>query len=105
MPRIYTWYVEPLDARTNEVIAKGLSQDTDESPKTHARLEDGRYHDLWKLPFSVVAFLSRSKGSLGLSFNVCNRAGQGKIRKVPLIIPFRRKKPAPATKPLEKSGE
>jgi hypothetical protein len=84
--RVYTWYVEALDDRTNEIVAKGLGQDAEESFFGGVLIPpDERRHQLWRCPFSVVNFLQKSKGSLGLKFQIYNREGQGKIRRCDVV--------------------
>jgi hypothetical protein len=76
--RTYTWFVEPLDAYTNEVLARELPE---ENFCRDMLCEDERGRDLWECKSSFVSFLRRSQKNLHVRFKVYVREGQhGKIR-------------------------
>ncbi len=78
----YTWFIEPLDSHTNEVLARRLPE---ENASCHT-LEDGQEHNLWQCASDFVWFLKRSQENLALRFKVYNKAGQGKIRICPEFL-------------------
>jgi hypothetical protein len=76
--RTYTWFIEPLDAYTNEVLARELSE---ENFYRNLLCEDERERDLWECKSSFISFLRRSQKNLHVRFRVYVREGQyGKIR-------------------------
>jgi hypothetical protein len=86
--RSYTWFVEPRDAKTNEVIARELSA---EQARQWSMCNDGINRDLWECNREFVSKLMRSKQQLELRFNIFVKEGQsGKIK--PWIFDRKRKK-------------
>lgn len=75
--RSYTWFVEPLDAYTNQVIASRISEEN-----AHEGIEcaDGISRNLWECPHRFIAELNRSQSELGIRFKVFRREGHGSIR-------------------------
>ncbi len=74
----YQWFIEPKDSFTNEAIARVTDTEDAETSKF---CEDGRKHDLWCVPYSIVSFFLKSKRTDPLTFTVWVRRGNGKIRK------------------------
>jgi len=72
------WYVEPLNAHTNEVIGKNL--DPNENCED-LLCSDGKRRDLWRCHYQFVARIQKSKASMRLDFQVFNQEGRhGQIR-------------------------
>jgi hypothetical protein len=73
------WYIEPLDAHTNEVISRMIEE---ENISFDTKLcEDSenkkRKRNLWKCDHSFVARCKRDKVSLRLNFNMFNQEKNG----------------------------
>ncbi|NQV88526.1 MAG: hypothetical protein HQ402_03160 [Parcubacteria group bacterium] len=72
------WYVEPLNAHTNEVIGKNLDPNED---CENLLCADGEHRNLWRCAYPFVARIQKSKASLKLIFKVFNQEGShGRIR-------------------------
>ena len=88
--RVYTWYVEPIDEHTNEVIAReaqgayGLMEERGLHPQ-----DGGEPIDAWRCQHRFIERLKVSRKKLRLHFNIYNRRGSGPLRKVNF---FKRKK-------------
>lgn len=88
---ICDWFIEPLDAQTNEVISRELPV---ENADRITFTREGRTHTLWQCPFNLVSRLDKSRGSLKLRFQVYNRFGlNGRIRKCPFLPKRGRRNP------------
>lgn len=76
-----TWFIEPLDSYSNEVIGRGLS----DRCAGRFRCSDGRDHDLWECEsWAFVRGVCRSEEDLKLNFEVWCRVGDFcSIRKFP----------------------
>lgn len=90
----YRWYVEPLDAHTNEVVAREVGAE-----RLHLGLpdEDGIPRNVWECQWPLVNILRRSRKQLNLQFLVFVREGQGKMRSAGFL--GKRKRPWGASKP------
>ena len=76
--RMYTWYVEPLDSYTNQVVATRISE---ENAHDGIRCEDGISRNLWECSHSFIAELKRSQEDLGVRFKVfCREGKSGAVR-------------------------
>lgn len=76
--RLYTWYVEPLDSYTNQVVATRISE---ENAHDGIRCEDGISRYLWECSHSFIAELKRSQEDLGVRFKVfCREGKSGAVR-------------------------
>ncbi|MGE5425581.1 MAG: hypothetical protein ACM3PZ_00660 [Bacillota bacterium] len=70
------WYVQPLDAVTNEVIAKHLALTSDVSETISIEVDGKKIHDLYLLPgYSVLNRLYQFKASMGLKFKAYRQVG------------------------------
>jgi hypothetical protein len=69
----YTWYVEPSDAHTNEVIATQLPS---ESAITGVYCQDGQKRDFWVCTHAFITKLHNSQETAQLEFKVFNRKGK-----------------------------
>jgi len=80
--REYTWYVEPLDTQTNEVIAR--------EAQSHGLMEERELRpegsknplNMWRCQHLFIERLERSKKQLGIRFKIYNREGSGQLRQV-----------------------
>jgi hypothetical protein len=76
------WFVEPLSAHTNEVIAKSLSNSGDLIE--HSKIVDDRGidHSVYQLSnYSFITRLYKDRRKFNLDFNVYSRQGKyGKIK-------------------------
>jgi hypothetical protein len=74
--KITYWFVEPLDAFTNEAIAKFLAESSDVSTTIALKLKDGRVCSAFQLPnYSLVSKLYASKSKFGFKFRIYRRQG------------------------------
>lgn len=73
-----TWYVEPRDAATNEVLAGNLEADDYIGVRI---CSDNKAHRLWQCDHAFIGNLNRSKKKLRLDFDVYVQSGRrGQIR-------------------------
>lgn len=81
--RVCTWFVEPWDAHTNEVIAIRLGE---ENALMSMVCSDRVRRDLWRCNWEIVSFLLKSSATLQIRFGVfCRQEPGGKIRKIPFL--------------------
>ncbi|MEI6528735.1 MAG: hypothetical protein WCO10_03675 [bacterium] len=89
--RFYQWYVEPTDKEyTNEVISRHQDFITEVEHCLGVVCADGVARDLWGCDSGFVTLLRNHRASLGLSYTVWCRTGNGKIRRMER---FEHKKP------------
>lgn len=84
----YTWYIEPLNAKTNEVISdyqKNVSMDGAATIEP-ALCGDGKTHNLWECSYKAISMFFKSKQTFQLEFNVFNKQGAGQIRPCPSFL-------------------
>jgi hypothetical protein len=75
------WFIEPLNAQTNEVISKSQQFLSEEKMLNGVTCEDEEKHQLWEVnDYAFVTKLCCCRRQFGLSFNVWNQTGTGKIR-------------------------
>ena len=86
----YTWYVEPLDANTNEAVSREIS---DENFQRDLLDEDGVLRKVWECPWPFVASLQRNKVQMNLQFFVFVREGHGKMRSAAFLQRRRQSSP------------
>ena len=65
-----TWFLEPLDAHTNQAIAREVGE---ENAQIGLKATDGKEHDVWQCPYSVVGRCLKSRKTAKLKFKVFNR--------------------------------
>lgn len=76
--RRYTWFIEPLNPETNEVVSADLPAENAYKGITCA---GGIERNLWVCDYPYVSRLERSIASFPfLDFRVYKREGQGSIR-------------------------
>lgn len=76
--RMYTWYVEPSDSYTNQVVASRISE---ENAHDGIRCADDISRNLWECSHSFIAELRRSQDDLGIRFKIfCREGKSGAIR-------------------------
>lgn len=73
----YSWFIEPLDSFTNEVISRELPE---ENCSRETLCADGKKRNLWRCGYALISQLKRSKKYSNLKFRVFVRQGGGKIR-------------------------
>lgn len=77
------WFVEPRDSQTNERIVSAL-RDWGKEDDIIIGVEDdvGHMHNVYRVPYALVAVFGRNRRQTGLDFFVYNRRGpQGKVRR------------------------
>ncbi len=81
---IYSWYVEPLDGHTNEVIARRLASSRAVfNNYLFPEMKDnyGLTHSVWLAPdYNFISALYKSQNDLALKFNVFSQRNQEPIR-------------------------
>lgn len=72
------WFFEPLDSRTNEIIAKSPGVGAEDC---HLGIicADGKPHNLWEVPSGTALMLHRSRNDMKTKFRIWEKQGQGKI--------------------------
>lgn len=75
--RVYTWYIEPLDSYTSQVIASRLDAG---NFLDGVVCGDGKTRMLWRCDYDFVNFISRSRAQLSLQFDIFNQFGQETIQ-------------------------
>lgn len=77
------WFVEPRDSATNEIIVSALRDWGKEDGIIIGLVDDaGRAHNVYQVPYSLVAIFWRNRRQMGLDFFVYNRQGpHGKVRR------------------------
>ncbi len=73
----HNWFVEPLDAYTNEVISKEI---TEENFQKEMICSDGKKRNLWQCSGLFVSLLKRNEQQNNLKFKIFVQQGKGKIR-------------------------
>jgi hypothetical protein len=75
---VYTWYVEPLNKQTNDVLASTLEEI---SFYENIICADGLPHNLWQCPVAFISCLKQSSAGVpSIKFRVFNCKGNGRIR-------------------------
>ncbi|MDD2807111.1 MAG: hypothetical protein PHW95_01135 [Patescibacteria group bacterium] len=74
--REYRWYLEPLDAHTNEVLARnvGIAEEIGEYSTT-----EGSKH-LYLVDREVIRYVKQSQTTLHICFQIYVQEGSGQIR-------------------------
>lgn len=65
--RKYTWYIEPLDSRTNETISQELPV---QNFSRGIICENKQTHNLWGCSYIIMFAFVKSKLQLGLNFKL-----------------------------------
>lgn len=88
----YQWFVEPLDAATNEAIFNGLRAKNSSGADELRRIidADGKEHMVWQADYDFVSFVERTAKQQSLKFLVYNRFGEN-AKARPWPFPRRRK--------------
>ena len=79
----YAWYIQPLDAHTNEVLANELP---DRDFHAAMECEDGEERALWECSHEFAYAFCRSRKELDLKLHIFNREGKGKVRKCDFLF-------------------
>lgn len=75
-----TWYVEPLDAHSNEVISRTLSAD---NAAALLPCESGKGRNLWFCDYAFAKKMQQDQIQLQVRVRIWRRRGSGKIEKAP----------------------
>lgn len=88
----YQWFVEPLDAATNEAIYSGLRALNSSAADEMRRIidADGCDHKTWEINYNFVSFLEKSAQTRTLRFQIFNRPGEN-AKARPWPFPRRKK--------------
>lgn len=94
----HKWFIEPLDAKTNEILAKSQPYISGDQTLDGVWFGDGKQHHVWVCTdYAFVAKLEKSKVDLLAVFLVWHQEGNGRVRE--WIFP---KKKKPTFKQLAK---
>ena len=96
------WFVEPLDAHTNEIFGKELDPDRDAS--RGLTTSDGKHHNLYEADWDIVNRFVKSKHQINLQFRIFSKEGGGQVRQAPEFLFMRRKWTGPAVPPKKKAS-
>lgn len=78
---VHKWFIEPLDAKTNDVLARNQQFLCDEQIFDGALCSDGKPHRLWGCTdYAFVSKFDKSRAQLGISYKIWHQEAQGKIR-------------------------
>lgn len=86
--RMYAWYIEALDAHTNNLVSEELPS---ENFYNGALCADRKSHKLWRCGFDLVYRLQVNKKQCNLKFNIWRRIGGGKIEKHNFLLRKKKK--------------
>ncbi len=90
----HRWFIEPLDIRTNEILAKNQEFLCEAEVYHGVKCSDGRAHQFWGCTdYAFVSKLQKSRVSLGAVFVVWHQEGRGQIRE--WIFPKKKSKRQP----------
>jgi hypothetical protein len=84
--RKFTYFLEPLDAFTNEILGKNLPT---ENPMENTPCSDNCRHDLWRCGYMFFAKIRKSREQINLRVKFWWQEGSGQIRP---FFPLSRKK-------------
>ncbi len=74
--RTYTWFVEPIGAEGNIVLARELSEEN----AIECNCSDNQRHLVWRCDWAFVRRVLKSRRSFGITVNVWVQEGHGAIR-------------------------
>lgn len=75
--KITYWFVEPLDAFTNEAIARFLAETSDVSVSINLKLKNDKAISVFQLPdYRLVSKLYAGKNKFGFKFRVYRQQGK-----------------------------
>ena len=81
--RFFHYFIEPLDAYSNEVLAKNLSG---ENAQENILCSDGSRHDVWQCEYRKLVQFRRSESFLKCCFRFWWQENNGSIRPMPRKI-------------------
>jgi len=86
----YTWYIEPLDAHTNQVFSRELEPedalrevkviDRKKNKKTNKFENFERKANIWRCQSKKITAFSNSRNTSNLFFKIFSQKGKDKIR-------------------------
>jgi len=71
-----TWFIEPSDAQTNEIIAQEVSEENLHRDKL---CKDGEKRNLWECSWDFVKKIIGSAEDMGAQFKVFRKIDEGEI--------------------------
>ena len=78
---VHKWFIEPLDSKTNEVLARNQQFLCEEQTLDGVWCSDGKTHKLWGCKdYGFVNKMRNSRVDLRLKFKVWHQQSQGQIR-------------------------
>ncbi|MBN2885061.1 hypothetical protein JXE04_04030 [Patescibacteria group bacterium] len=82
MERKTNWFIEPLNAFTNEVIAKELAKTADVTENVQLKISDGSFHSVFQVPaYSTIAKFKAGSAKFNLKFKVyCSSSKNAQVR-------------------------
>jgi len=95
--RDYTWYIEPLDGFTNEMISCEIPS---QNFNREVLCQDEQPHNLWECSYSIALAFIKSKLQFGLNFKIWSKEGlHGKIRRCEFLFDKKKRKEKQKTAP------
>lgn len=76
--RKYTWFIEPLDAYTNDIVASEFDADTNFF--RNRKCGDGIRRNLWQVTAKFAKIMDKSRSEKNLDFHILVQEGNGQIR-------------------------
>jgi len=77
MKKMTNWFIEPLNAFTNEVIAKELAKTSDVVESVQLQINDGSVHSVFQVPaYSFIAKFKAGVKQFNLKFRVYCQSGK-----------------------------
>jgi len=88
------WFVEPLDMRTNEIIAQALAKKCRADVVDLCLVDDeGKEHQVYMVDFPFINFLRKSRITHSLNYRIFDRAGISGIARNSRRFLGKKKKP------------
>lgn len=89
--RIHKWYVEPLNAETNEILSKNQRFLSEEQIFDGVTCGDSKPHKLWGCDdYAFLAQLIKNRVRFGAEFQIWHQESNGSIR--PWVFPPKKRK-------------
>ena len=77
MKKITSWFIEPLEAFSNEVMAKELAKTIDVGESEQLTVNDGSRHSVFQVPaYRFIAKFKAGVNQFNLKFRVYCRSGK-----------------------------
>lgn len=93
----HRWFIEPLNALTNEILAKNQEFLSEEQVFDGVKCEDGKFHKLWGCrDYRFVSDFLKNRRFFGSVFKIWHQEGNGQIRV--WVFPRKKKVQVPVAK-------